>query len=808
MGAPIGGRGGLLGTLLPRSIGTRLLLAFLGMSAITALLGAWGIYRVESLGRIDAAIFDRPLAALDDAREAGTVFEQLDNDQFWDGIPSLLGKGGPDPRERLLRTLDKASAHAASPGAIAAVFRVRVVAVAWLALRRANAPDAVLDPLGVEVRRALDALIGQTAEDGRAGRRQATEAANAALALSGALTIGAVGLSLLLSVLLSRQIIRPLRAAASVADRIAEGKFETPIPAGHRDEAGILLSSMAAMQGRIRDMVEAESKRRRSAQGRLIEALESSTEAMLLLDREGKIIVANSRVGEFLAALGARIKEGADFIDAFPKDDSGWAERVSTPGELMLPNGSWLSISREETVDGGSFLILSEITLRKSYERKLEAAAYEDPLTGINNRTYLLDRLDQELGDAEKPTHGVMFVANVDRFRQINNAHGQLVGDIVLVALATRLAAVTAPADICARIGGDEFVVWFRHVAPAERDALISRLQASLTLPIPVGEHMLAPRLSAGLAYAGTDRAPGHDLLRDARAALDKARVAGGNRMEVFDDALRAESRIRQRIERELDGAIRNREIHLEYQPLVDLASGRLSGFEALARWRHAEIGPIPPMRFIPIAEETGAIVALGEFVLQEAANQADLWARNHELGGNLTIAVNLSPRQIADPRNARRILDYFDRHEVAASRIKLEITEGVLLADPVAMLDLLKEFKARGVELSLDDFGTGYSSLSYLHKFPFDVLKIDRSFVTGLAESAETRRLVRTIIELGQDLGLRIVAEGVETREQAEHLKALGCNLGQGFYFSRPLDPARATEMLGMARLWPLSNC
>ena len=774
------------------------------MSAITALLGAWGISRVESLSRSDAAIFDRTLAALDDARAAGTIFEQLDNVQFWQGVPGRLEAGGEDRRRRLLDTLDEAAAHAASPGAIAAAFRVRILAVAWLALRRADAPDTVLVPLGLEVRRALDALIGQTAMDGLNGRRQAAEAANAALALSGVLTIGAVGLSLLLSVLLSRQIVRPLREAASVADRIAEGRFETPIPAGRRDEAGILLSSMAAMQGRIRDMVEAESRRRRSAQGRLIEALESSTEAMLLLDREGRIVVANSRVGEFLAVLGARIKEGADFIDAFPGDDQGWAKRVATPGELMLPNGSWLRVSREETVDGGSFLILSEITLRKSYERKLEAAAYEDPLTGINNRAYLLDRLDQETGDAEAPPHGVMLVANIDRFRQINNAHGQQVGDIVLVTLATRLAALAGPADVCARVGGDEFVVWFRGVAPAERAGLLERLQASLTQPIPVGEHMLAPRLSAGLAYAGTERASGNDLLRDARAALDKARTAGGNRMEVFDDTLRSESRISRRIERELDGAIRNREIHLEYQPLVDLASGRLSGFEALARWSHAEIGPIPPMRFIPIAEESGAIVALGEFVLEEAARQAALWAHDHGIGGNLTIAVNLSPRQIADPRNARRILDYFDRHEITASRIKLEITEGVLLADPVAMLDLLREFKSRGVELSLDDFGTGYSSLSYLHKFPFDVLKIDRSFVTGLAESADTRRLVRTIIELGQDLGLRIVAEGVETGEQADHLKALGCNLGQGFYFSRPLDPARATEMLGMARLWP----
>jgi len=454
-------------------------------------------------------------------------------------------------------------------------------------------------------------------------------------------------------------------------------------------------------------------------------------------------------------------------------------------------------------VEGGTFLILSEITLRKSYERKLEAAAYEDPLTGISNRVFLLDRLDQELGTGSPPPAAAMLVANIDRFRQINNSHGQAVGDIVLVALATRLAALAGDGDICARTGGDEFVVWFHHLAPDRRDGLIAAVHDAFTLPVPIGDHELALRVSAGLAWSGTETMAGHDLLREARLALDKAKLSGGNRLDVFDEALRKESRIRLRIEQELDTAIRDGQIHLEYQPLIDLATGRLSGFEALARWRHPELGSIAPMRFIPIAEETGAIVALGEFVLHEAATQADRWARDRKLDDDLTISVNLSPRQIADPRNTRRILDYFDRHEAAARRIKLEITEGVLLQDPVAMLELMREFKARGVELSLDDFGTGYSSLSYLHRFPFDVLKIDRSFVMGIADSADSRRLVRTIIELGQDLGLRIVAEGVETEAQADHLKALGCDYGQGYFFSRPIDPGRATEMLGPTQIW-----
>ena len=790
-----------MSSLLPRSIGTRLLLAFFGMSAITAALGVWGVVEVTHLGRVEAETYDRPLMAINYARAAGTVFEQLANEQLWNDIPHRLIDGGSDPRQALLADLDIAAQRAASPEAAESVRQLRAASSDWIARRNTNPADAGVAALASRIRDGMDRLIEQMVKDGLASRQHASAAADAAARLSLGMTAGALALSLLLTALLSRQIVRPLRSAAAVADQIAAGVFETKIPEGGQDEAGALLSSMAAMQKRIRGMVEDETKRRRSAQGRLVEALESSTEAMLLLDRDERIIVANSRVGEFLDGLATRIKEGSPFTDSFPLEQASWAERLLKPGEVQLPNGGWLNIAREETVEGGTFLILSEITLRKSYERKLEVAAYQDPLTGISNRAFLLDRIDQDKGLAT--AHGGMLVANVDRFRQINNAHGQAVGDVVLRTLALRLAGLAGPADLYARTGGDEFVLWFRELDEQRRTALPEAVRAAFTQPVQIDGHDLPLRVSAGLAWSGIEEMAGHDLLRDARAALDKAKTAGGDQLEIFDEALRNESRIRLRIERELESAIRNRQIYVEYQPLISLATGQLAGFEALARWRHPELGQIAPMRFIPIAEESGAIVALGEYVLREAAAQAESWATERKLGDQLTIAVNLSPRQIADPRNARRILDFFDKHEAAARHIKLEITEGVLLEDPVAMLELLREFKLRGVELSLDDFGTGYSSLSYLHRFPFDVLKIDRSFVMGIADSAESRRLVRTIIELGQDLGLRIVAEGVETEAQADHLKALGCNYGQGYFFSRPIDPGRATELLGRPQIW-----
>jgi len=233
------------------------------------------------------------------------------------------------------------------------------------------------------------------------------------------------------------------------------------------------------------------------------------------------------------------------------------------------------------------------------------------------------------------------------------------------------------------------------------------------------------------------------------------------------------------------------------YQPLIDLKSSRLVGFEALARWKHPELGFIPPGRFIPIAEEGQSILALGKYVLETACVQLDRWVQEQQIEDEFTVAVNLSPRQLADPTDAREMLEFLDRHPATARRLKLEVTEGILLDDPAGMIKLLSEFKERGVELSLDDFGTGFSSLSYLHRYPFDVLKIDRSFVIEVVENGDALRLVRTIIELGRDLGMKLVAEGIETAEQAKVLHSLGCHIGQGYYFSRPVDVDVATQML-----------
>ncbi|HEV2673148.1 MAG TPA: EAL domain-containing protein [Aliidongia sp.] len=775
-----------------------MLLAFLGMSAITGALGVWGTIEIREVGQLGIETYDRPLMAINYARAANTMFEQMGN-------PMLDGKvsapDADDPEESFFEDLDVAEARASSPEAAAEVRHVRTLAQAWLSQKNTsgdrNGGDALR--LSNELRAGFDRLIEKMAADGFANRQQTTAVTGRANRTSGALTIAAILVSLVLAFFLSRRIVRPLSSAAAVADRIASGELDAAIPPGGTDEAGALLGSMTVMQQRISQMVAKEKTQRRFAEGRLVEALESSTEAMMLLDREGIILVCNSRVEELLGHAGHGVKDGDRFVDTVAGGDAARAARLCVPGELQLADGRWLKISREETVDGNAFLIWSDITLQKNYERKLEATAYEDPLTGVNNRNYFLQLLD---GLPTTAPHAVV-VVNIDRFRRVNNAYGSRIADRVLIEIAHFLRTLVGPDENCARIGADEFAMLLDATDPARAARLTDRLAAAFPMVLSIEERTITIDVSVGFATSEPEGSAAQDLLTSARAAHEQAKRAGGGRIKFFDATLREESRSRLLIESDLPDAIRNRDIQLHYQPLIDLKSGRLSGFEALARWMHPQLGQIPPGRFIPIAEESRAILDLGKYVLDAAANQAKNWVSNRTLDQRFTVAVNLSPRQIADPTNAREILHYLDRDPAAAHLLKLEVTEGVLLDDPAGMVQLLRDFKGRGVELSLDDFGTGFSSLSYLHRFPFDVLKIDRSFVIEIVDNPDALRLVQTIIELGQDLGLELVAEGVETAEQAKILQSLGCDIGQGYYFSRPVNLETATLLFDERRDW-----
>jgi len=443
----------------------------------------------------------------------------------------------------------------------------------------------------------------------------------------------------------------------------------------------------------------------------------------------------------------------------------------------------------------------SDITLRKTYEINLLNAAYEDRLTGINNRAFFTHLIDTRNSAAAIDGTAVLMF-NVDQFRRINDSLGSGAGDALLIAVARRLAARVKPQDALSRLGGDEFAIWLQDM-PDHAQALdmAEVMLGDLAQPYSLGDVEMPVGVSVGIATPTLgDASTGADLLRNARLALDRAKLRGGGRAELFDDALLRETNLRRQLGKDLTNAERLGQIFFEYQPVVALnqdGTGTVAGFEALMRWRHPELGLIPPMRFIPLAEEAGLIGPLGLFAIDCAAKESERWAELGLVDGKFSMAVNLSTRQISDRAGIMRLHKLLDRLTLPPGRLKLEITESVLMSDPESMVVTLDELRRRGVELSLDDFGTGYSSLSYLHRFPLDTLKIDRSFVSRMCRAPEAFRLVRSIIELGHDLGLDVVAEGVEAADEAERLRELGCDFAQGYFYSRPVSAEAAEAIL-----------
>jgi diguanylate cyclase (GGDEF)-like protein/PAS domain S-box-containing protein len=447
----------------------------------------------------------------------------------------------------------------------------------------------------------------------------------------------------------------------------------------------------------------------------------------------------------------------------------------------------------------------SDITLRKTFEINLLNAAYEDRLTGINNRAFFTHLVDtRNTGRSIDRTAILLF--NIDQFRRINDSLGSGAGDALLIAVARRLATRVKHEDALSRLGADEFAIWFQDVR--DHDAayeIAEEMLADLAPPYALGDVEMPVGVSIGIAAPTLgDAATGTDLLRNARLALDRAKALGGGRAELFDEALLRETHLRRRLSKDLTNADRLGQIYFEYQPVVSLnrdGTNSIAGFETLMRWRHPELGLIPPARFIPIAEEAGLIGPLGIFAIECASEQIRHWSDLGLIPDGFRVAVNLSTRQISDRAGVMRLHALLDRLPIPSNWLTLEITESVLMSDPEAMATTLQDLRDRGVELSLDDFGTGYSSLSYLHRFPLDVLKIDRSFVSRMIASPEALRLVRSIIELAHDLGLEVIAEGVESIEEVEKLRELGCDHAQGYFFSRPV-PSEQAEALLMKRV------
>ncbi|HUY61102.1 MAG TPA: EAL domain-containing protein [Candidatus Dormibacteraeota bacterium] len=463
---------------------------------------------------------------------------------------------------------------------------------------------------------------------------------------------------------------------------------------------------------------------------------------------------------------------------------------------------------REFAVDEVHFLegvanVLSAAVVRQDAEEETQRQALHDPLTGLPNRILLQDRLTVALGRLLRdPHHLAVIFVDLDRFKVVNDSLGHQGGDEVLTRLAARIRAVLRPSDTLARIGGDEFVLVCEQLGGVDEALGVARRVLDLLLePMDIEGQEVVVTASLGVATTIDPGTAAVQLLQEAGAAMYHAKTNGGAALALFDAPMRSRFANRLRVETELRHAVERGEIVCHYQPVVSLASGAIVGAEALVRWAHPTRGLVPPADFIPLAEEVGEITRIGRFVLEEACRATARWATMRD--APLSIAVNLSVRQLQDPELITAVARCLAESGLPPADLCLEITETSVIVDSRSAVSVLAQLKGLGVAIAVDDFGTGYSSVSHLRRFALDQLKIDRSFVTGLAADARDLALVDGVVKLAHSLGLTTSAEGVETAEQLAVLRDLGCDYAQGFLMARPLPPAAFEALWLSGRTW-----
>jgi diguanylate cyclase (GGDEF)-like protein/PAS domain S-box-containing protein len=633
------------------------------------------------------------------------------------------------------------------------------------------------------------------------------------------------GLLLLASALLlfARSLAKRIRTLRDAASDLAAGEGHQPIDICGDDEIADLSIAFNAMQ----DKVVARERQLRTAQEELENRVSARTQALAAANARLWLLsqaVEQSPIGVLIATIDRRVeyvnpayvkvtgrpaetmisREMAATGEASP---AGEAEAEKVLRVAYAAGQPWEGERRNRRPDGTDYwehlrlatvldqrgqpahllLMREDISERKQHEEKVAFQAYYDSLTGLPNRSLALDRLQLATLHAQRE-HAkcvVMFI-DLDNFKQINDTLGHRAGDQLLCQAAERLRAVVRAKDTVARLGGDEFLVVLGgvvHVKDAEI-AAANIVRAFVPLFSIEGREFSASP-SIGLSLFPDDGAEPAVLLRNADLAMYEAKEAGRNTYRFFNQKIHDDSVERLELERQLRGALERGELSLHYQPLVAAHDGSLIGAEALLRWHHPELGNIPPDRFIPVAEQSGLIVGIGAWVLDEACAQAARWRAAR--GGEFLIAVNVSPRQFACPDLVGTVRACVERYAIPPQQLEIEVTEGLLIRNPNEVREAMDQLAALGVAVSLDDFGTGYSSLSYLRAFPFHTVKIDRSFVRDLSEDAEDRALVVAAIRMACALGLRVIAEGVETEAQREFLAAQEADVLQGYLFGRP---------------------
>jgi diguanylate cyclase (GGDEF)-like protein len=616
-----------------------------------------------------------------------------------------------------------------------------------------------------------------------------------------------VGLVILAIWAMTSALIKPITDVTRAIRAVGAGT-DADIPISSRkDELGEMLAAVATLKTNL----EGRQDELRMQNARFDAALENMAQGLCMFDKDERLIVCNGVYKNLYRLPDDLCRPGTSLADIFAHrialgfyapdvtlDSMLTANRArnmradANVSHVELQDGRTIAIAHKRMRCGGYVATHEDVTEQKRAEARIAHMARHDALTDLPNRVLFREHMDEALAGVRRRGGPVAVLClDLDHFKQVNDTLGHPVGDALLKAVATRLQGCLRERDVMARLGGDEFAIIQFGSGAQEASAIAQRIVESIASPFAIDSHQVLVGTSIGIAIAPDDGLDADRLLKNADMALYKAKADGRGTFRFFEGEMDARAQQRRVLEMELRSALQNGEFELCYQPLVSSRTREIEGFEALVRWRHPERGIVSPGEFIPVAEDTGLIVALGEWVLRHACAEAAAWGRD------IKLAVNISSVQFRSRTLLQTVVSALASSNLPASRLELEITESVMLQDSDGTLATLKSLRELGVGIAVDDFGTGYSSLSYLHRFPVTKVKIDRSFINSIGQKKGGSAVVRAVVEIARSLKMIATAEGVETEHQLAKLCKIGCDQAQGYLFSPPVAAGRARELL-----------